>query len=279
MVWYLMVCIGTVNGMNGLAISLYGMHWKWYGMVWYVLEFEIPIEMEWYAMVWYAMVCISFGNGNAYHTIAYHYYFQCIPYHFHCHCQCQCILMHTIVMQYIPYQCNAYHTNAYNFHFQYIPFPMHTIPFPITMHTIPYHTIPLPIHTIQWKGNRYHCMYCMVCIANGMVWYGMVWYALAMTMTMVCISFTFPCMVCIDNGMVFFVMVCISIGNDNAYHTIPYHTIEISIANAYDFHCQCIPFLLSTHTISFPFPLPMSNSNSYHSIPYHSIPFPMHTIQ
>jgi hypothetical protein len=61
MVWYTltivcdgMVCIGNGNdyGMHFLAISLYGMHWHWYGM-------------QWYGMVWYGMVCIGIGNGNA----------------------------------------------------------------------------------------------------------------------------------------------------------------------------------------------------------------------
>jgi hypothetical protein len=36
--------------MHFLAISLYGMHWQWYGMVWYALAME--------------MVCISIGNDN-----------------------------------------------------------------------------------------------------------------------------------------------------------------------------------------------------------------------
>jgi hypothetical protein len=46
MVWYAfpmaMVCI---------SLPLYGIHWKWYGMVWYALE----LAMVWYAMVWYAL--------------------------------------------------------------------------------------------------------------------------------------------------------------------------------------------------------------------------------
>jgi len=160
--------------------------------------------------------------------------------------------IHTIPMHTIAI------ANAYHFHFQCIPFPfpMQTISFPLSlpmiMHTILYHTIQLPMHTIEWQGNAYHCMhwkwYCMV-------WYGMVWYALTLTMAMEMVL----------------------------YHM---HWHWQWQGNAYHCHCQCIPYHnipLTMNTIPLLIPMHMVQyhiiANTYHTIPYHTIPFPINTIQ
>jgi hypothetical protein len=166
---------------------------KWYGMSYHTIPTPmhtipyqcIPLPMHKVVNAYHChCLCIPYHTipYNAYHAIPYHtipYHCQCIPYNGKEMHIIPCItrmVYHTthgngIVCHTIPYQCtNAYHTmarqciplpihkvvNAY--HCQCIPSPMYTIPYH-TIQCISYHTTPLPMHTIQWKGNAYHTMH------------------------------------------------------------------------------------------------------------------------
>jgi hypothetical protein len=90
---------------------------------------------------------------------------------------------------------------------------------------------------------------CMVCIGNGMVWYGIVSYALVLAMEMEMVwydmHYHFQCP-CIPYHTI---VIAIAM----PMNTIPYHTIANAYhtrkwqGNAYHCHCQGIPY----HTISY----------------------------
>jgi hypothetical protein len=143
------------------------MHWKWYELVWYA----------WYGMVWYAlvMICIAlplYGMHWQWYGIVRH------------------ALALAMKMEMVCYGMLCIDNGNGN--------------------------------GIHWQWKWYALVwYHMVCISNGMrcQWYALeiVYHTIANayhTMhTMVCISL--PFMVCIGNGMVWYGMVCIGTGNEN----------------------------------------------------------------
>jgi hypothetical protein len=64
-----MVSYALAMEMVRISFPLYGMHWKWYGMVPHALAFAMKMKIVWYAlaMVFYGKVCIGNGNGNGIH--------------------------------------------------------------------------------------------------------------------------------------------------------------------------------------------------------------------